>query len=252
MKFVLILTFIFSFLNLGCTSHSKNEDLAQRHLDLGNSFFAAGRYPQALKELLKAKKLTPSNPQILNSLAITYQARGRSDLAIQTFNELLQIYPGYTEGRNNLARVLIETKRFKEAEIEIGKVKNDLTYGALDKVFLNEGLLYFDQKQYLKALEPFAKSVQYGRSNCSSQHFYGRSLFELKRYAEASVALDNAIAFCQSSGNDEPHYFSALAHYRSGDKRKAAVRFDEIIKLYPKGQYSEKSKALLDVVRKEL
>ena len=252
MKLLLFLSLILSFLTQGCTSYSKNEDLAQRHLDLGNSFFAAGKYPQALKELLKAKKLSSSNPLILNSLAVTYQARGRSDLSIQTFNELLQIHPNFTEGRNNLTRVLIETKRFNEAQVEINKVKKDLTYGALDKVYLNEGLLYFDQQKYLQALEPFSKSIQYGRSNCSAQHFYGRSLFELKRYIDAAQALDRAIAFCQTSGNDEPHYFSALAYYRSGDKRKAAVRFDEIIKLYPKGQYSEKSRALLEVVRKEL
>jgi len=251
-KFVVSFILILTFVNLGCTSHRKNEELAQRHFDLGNSFYAAGKYPQALKELLKAKKLHPSNPLITNSLAVTYQARGRSDLAIQTFNELLQVHPNFTEGRNNLARVLIETKRFKEAQVEINKVKKDLTYGSLDKLYLNEGLLYFDQQQYDKALEPFAKSVQYGRSNCSSQHFYGRSLFELKRYSDAAQALDRAIAFCQTSGNDEPHYFSALAYYRAGDKRKAAVRFDEIVKLYPKGQYTEKSRALLEVVRKEL
>lgn len=252
MKLIVLVLFIFNFLNAGCTTHGKNEELAQRHFDLGNSFYAAGKYPQALKELMKAKKLDPSNPLIINSLAVTYQARGRSDLAIKTFNELLQLHPNFTEGRNNLARVLIENKRFKEAQVEINKVKNDLTYGSLDKLYLNEGLLYFDQKLYDKALEPFAKSVQYGRSNCSSQHFYGRSLFELKRYSEAAQALDRAIAFCQTSGNDEPHYFSALAHYRSGDKRKAAVRFDEIVKLYPNGQYIEKSRALLEVVRKEL
>lgn len=252
MKLVVSFVLILIFANLGCTSHGKNEELAQRHFDLGNSFYAAGKYPQALKELLLARKLHPANPLIINSLAVTYQARGRSDLAIQTFNELLQVYPNFTEGRNNLARVLIETKRFNEAQSEISKVKKDLTYGSLDKLYLNEGLLYFDQQQYEKALEPFTKSVQYGRSNCSSQHFYGRSLFELKRYVDAAQALDRAIAFCQTSGNDEPHYFSALAYYRAGDKRKAAVRFDEIIKLYPKGQYSEKSRALLEVVRKEL
>lgn len=252
MKLIVLVLLIFNFFNTGCTTHAKNEELAQRHFDLGNSFYAAGKYPQALKELMKAKKLDPSNPLIVNSLAVTYQARGRSDLAIKTFNELLQVHPNFTEGRNNLARVLIENKRFKEAQIEINKVKSDLTYGSLDKLYLNEGLLFFDQKQYDKALEPFAKSVKYGRSNCSSQHFYGRSLFELKRYAEAAQALDRAIAFCQTSGNDEPHYFSALAHYRSGDKRKAAVRFDEIVKLYPNGQYIEKSRALLEVVRKEL
>jgi tetratricopeptide (TPR) repeat protein len=236
----------------GCTSSQKNFNLARRHYDLGNSLYATGKYPLALKELLKAHKLSPNDPEIMNSLGITYQARGRSDLAIKTLLRLLSEHPRYTEGRVNLARVYIESKNFIAAEKELSTVKLDLTYGSLEKVFLNEGLLYFDQKMYEKALEPFSKAIQFSRGNCSAQHFYGRSLFEIKKYAEATQALDRAISFCQASGNDEPHYFSALAHYRSGEKRKAAVRFDEIIKLYPNGQYAERSKSLLEMVRKEL
>jgi type IV pilus assembly protein PilF len=248
----MILVSILAFIFVGCSSTQHQVELSKRHLDLGNSFYAAGKYPQALKELLRAQKLNPHNPLIMNSIAITYQARGRGDLAIKNFRELLDISPNYTDARNNLVRVYIENKYFKEAEKELVKVKADLTYGSLDKVFLNEGLLYFDQKKYELAVEPFTKAIQYGRSSCSAQHFYGRTLFELKKYVEASMALDRAISFCQSSGNDEPHYFSALSYYRSGDKRKAAVRFDEIVKLYPNGQYTERSKSLLELVKKEL
>ncbi len=240
------------FIFLGCTSSQKNQELARRHYDVGNSLYSTGKYPLALKELLKAHKLSPSDPEIMNSLGITYQARGRGDLSVKMLQKLLSEHPKYTEGRINLVRVYIENKNFSAAEKELSLVKLDLTYGALDKVYLNEGLLFFDQKMYEKALEPFSKAIQFSRGNCSAQHFYGRSLFELKRYPEATQALDRAISFCQAAGNDEPHYFSALAHYRSGDKRKAAVRFDEIIKLYPNGQYAERSKSLLEVVRKEL
>lgn len=247
-----LFSFVFLLALVGCGSAQKNQDLAHHHFDLGNSFYAAGKYPQALKELLRAQKLNPNDPAIMNSIGVTYQARGRGDLAIKTLRELLDMKPGYTEARNNLVRIYIENKQFKEAEKEIARVKADLTYGALDKVFLNEGLLYFDQKKFELAVEPFLKSIQYGRSSCSAQHFYGRTLFELKRYLEAAQALDRAISFCQNSGNDEPHYFSALSYYRSGDKRKAAVRFDEIVKLYPNGQYTERSKSLLELVKKEL
>jgi type IV pilus assembly protein PilF len=237
---------------VSCSTGQKNKELASRHLDIGNSLYATGKYPHALRELLKAKRLDPKNPYILNSIGLTYQARERSDLAITHLKEALKILPTYTECRNNLVRVLIENKRFNEAEKELKIVKSDLTYGAIDIVYLNEGLFYFDQKKFELALEPFAKSIQFSRGSCSPHQFYGRTLFELKRYAEAATALDRAINFCQAAGNDEPHYFSALSYYRSGDKRKAAVRFDEIVKLYPNGLYIERSKSLLELVKKEL
>lgn len=250
--FLSSLLVVITFFVFGCTSNQKKEELAQRYFDLGTSLYAAGKYPQALKELLRSQKLDARNPRIYNALGLAYQARGRGDLAIKHLKEAIENYPDYTEARNNLVRVYIENKRFSEAERELKLVKKDLTYGALDRVYLNEGLLYFDQKKYELALEPFAKAIQYSRNSCSAQHFYGRTLFEIKRYGEAAIALDRAITFCQETGNDEPHYFSALSYYRSGDKRKAAIRFDEILKLYPNGQYTERSKSLLELVKKEL
>lgn len=226
--------------------------MAKAHLSLGTSYYHQQLFPEALREILKAQKLEPRNPITLNALGLAYHARGRSDLGIKAIKEALDYNPDYTEARNNLVRVYIDSKKFKAAEAELIIVKKDLTYGALDKVFLNEGLLYYDQNKYSLALEPFSKAIDYSRNNCSAHHFYGRTLFELKKYPESAMALDRAVAFCQKSGNDEPHYFSALAHYRSGDKRKAAVRFEEILQLYPNGQYYQRSKSLLEMVRKEL
>jgi len=237
---------------VGCSSQPKKELLAKTHLELGTSLYNQGRYPEALREILKAQKLDPHNPVILNGLGLAYHARGRTDLGRKSLYEALDVDPNYTEARNNLVRILIEAKDFKTAEKELAIVKKDLVYGALDRVYINEGLLYFDQEKYGRALEPFAKAVEYGRDNCPAHNLYGRTLFEVKKYREAAMALDRAVAFCQKTGNDEPHYFSALAHYRSGDKRKAAVRFEEILQLYPNGQYLERSRSLLDMVRKEL
>lgn len=237
---------------MACASSDKNLLIAKSHLDLGNSFYNQQRYPEALREMLKAQKLDPENALILNALGLTYHARGRSDLAIKSLREALDLQPSFTDARNNLVRIYIDSKDFKSAEKELALVKKDLTYGALDKVYFNEGLMYYDQKKFENAVEPFAHAVEYSRGSCPAHHYYGRTLFELKKYAEAATALDRAVAFCQKSGNDEPHYYSALAHYRAGDKRRAAVRFEEILQLYPNGQYYERSKSLLEIVRKEL
>lgn len=247
---------VFLILNLlllvGCQSLEEKDKRAIYIMQSGVALYDAGRYPEALRDLLKAYKLSPRNPAITNALGLTYHARGRSDLGIKYLHEALASDSNYTEARNNLVRIYIEIKDFKSAEQQLALVKKDLTYSALDKVYVNEGLLYFDQKKYARALGPFEKAIDNSRENCSAHHLYGKSLFELKRYVDAAAALDKAVVFCQKSGSDEPHYLSALAHYRSGDKRKAAVRFEEITKLYPEGPYFEKSKSLLEIVKKEL
>jgi tetratricopeptide (TPR) repeat protein len=250
-KFFILLLFSITAL-CGCQSLEQREQRANLILQSGVALYDAGRYPEALRELQRAYKENPRSPVIANALGLAYQARGRADLAIKYMLEAISLAPDYTEARNNLVRMYIDTKEYSKAQQQLSLVKKDLTYAALDKVYINEGLLYFDQKKYEDALDPFEKAINYSRENCSAHHFYGKSLFELKRYAEAATALDRAIIFCQKTGSDEPHYLSALAHYRAGDKRKAAARFEEITKLYPNGEYYEKSKSLLEIVKKEL
>jgi type IV pilus assembly protein PilF len=237
---------------LGCQSLQEKEERANLMMQSGISLYEAGRYPEALRDLLRAYKENPRSPQISNALGLAYHARGRSDLAIKSLEESLSLDPSFTEARNNLVRIYIETKDFTSARRELALVKKDLTYSGVDKVYINEGLFYFDQKQFERALVPFEKAIEYSRENCAAHHLYGKSLFELKRYSQAAIALDKAVVFCQNSGNDESHYLSALAHYRSGDKRKAAARFDELMKLYPNGAHHDKARSLLEIVKKEL
>jgi tetratricopeptide (TPR) repeat protein len=86
--------------------------------------------------------------------------------------------------------------------------------------------------------------------DCWANSYYGRALFEEKKYSQAAEALDRAIGFCQKNLIDEPHYYSALAYYRVGDKSKSIARFEEIIRYYPDGKYREKAKGMLDLIRK--
>lgn len=243
--------FLLAF-SVGCQSLQKKEEKAELIMQSGIALYEAKRYPEALRDLLRAYKMNPRSPAIANALGLTYHARGRSDLAVKYLLEALSLNSEYTEARNNLVRIYIETKDFSSAQKQIAIVKKDLTYSALDRVYINEGLLYFDQNKYATALKAFEKAIDYSRGNCSAHHLYGKSLFSLKRYPEAAASLDKAITFCQSVGSDESHYLSALAYYRAGDKRKAAVRFEEITKLYPNGEHFEKSKSLLEIVKREL
>ena len=129
-------------------------------------------------------------------------------------------------------------------------VFNDLTYAGIPKAYINWGLSRFLQKDYNGAQSAFAKVLEAQSDDCVGNTYYGRSLFEQKDYARAAEALDRAVGFCQKNLIDEPHYYSALAYYRLGEKSKAVARFEEIVRLYPQGKYRDKSKALLEMIRK--
>lgn len=227
-----------------------SKERAELHMKIGTSHFENGNYPFALKELLEAEKLDPRNPLIQNNLGLTYFMRERYDLAEKHLRKALSLKSDYTDARNNLARVLIDVGRYKEAEAELKIVLDDLTYAASDKAWINFGLSRFNQKDWKGAREAFAKALQVSRDNCVANAYYGRSLFEAGDYSRASEALDRAIGFCQKQMYDEPHYYSALAWYRLGDRDRAVARFEEITNLYPQGKYRDKARAMLDLIRK--
>lgn len=247
-KWTLIL---YSLVVLGCASLGEQEKkAAELYLQMGASQLETGNYPFALRDLLKAEQLDPSNAVIHNNLGLVYFFRERYDLSEKHLRRSLALDQKYTEARNNLSRVLIEVGKFPEAERELQIVLNDLTYPTPEKAYINLGLVKFNQKDYSAARAAFSKALGTTPDDCISNTYFGRTFFEEADYSRATEALDRAIGFCQKNLYDEPHYFSALAYYRLGEKSKSVVRFEELIKYYPTGKYREKAKGMLSLIRK--
>lgn len=232
--------------SLGSDDHEK----AELYMRMGVAQFEQGNYPFALRDLLKAQELDNTNAVIQNNLGLTYFMRERYDLAEKSLRRALSIDSKYTDARNNLARVLIEIGKYKEAEAESKIVLNDLTYAGLEKAYINYGLAQFNQGHFSAAKVNFSNAIEAQRDSCVAHTYFGRSVFELKDYVTAAEALDRAVGFCQKSMYDEPHYYSAVAYYRLGNREKSMARFQEVSKLYPNGKFHDKAVAMLDLIRK--
>ncbi|HRO67033.1 MAG TPA: tetratricopeptide repeat protein [Pseudobdellovibrionaceae bacterium] len=248
-RWFLLFLFVAGF--SGCASTaSQDKTKAELHMTIGNSHFEKGNYPYALQELLQAEKLDPQNPLIQNNLGLVYYMRERYDLAEKHIRRAIQLEPKFSDAKNNLARILIDVKRYEESEKLLKEALDDLTYAGGDRAWFNMGFLKFSQGQWGQAREAFEQSLKLNRDSCLTNSYYGRTLFELKDYKAAAANLDKAVGFCQKQLFDEPHYYSALAWYRSGDPAKAKARFQEILKLYPDGKFREKARAMLQLLEK--
>lgn len=247
-KWIIALSLLTLF---GCASQSKQKkEKADLFLRMGISQLESGNYPYALRDLLKAEELDSENPVTQNNLGLVYFFRERYDLAAKHLNKALEQDPTYTEARNNLSRVLIEKGDYAAAEKELKLVLDDLTYPSPEKAYINLGLAKFNQKDYQGSRKAFLKVLESNPDDCVSNTYLGRTFFESEDYGRASEALDRAISFCQKNMYDEPHYYSALAYYRLGEKSKSVARFEELIKYYPSGKYRDKAKGMLSLIRK--
>jgi type IV pilus assembly protein PilF len=235
-----------------CASEQKvdnTEAKAILHHQLGNSYFVKGAYPQALREMLEATRLRPNDPAILNNLGLVYLALGKHDDAEKAYLKALDFKPDYTDARNNLGRLYIEAGLTDKAIVELERAASDLTYEQPEKSFGNLGQAYFYKGDFTKAKQAFQKSLKNRRESCFTMNFYGRSLFELQNYKEATEALDQAIRLCEKSKFEEPHFYSALSFYKLNQHEQSRARLTELLSLFPGGRYAQKSKELLEILK---
>lgn len=241
------------FLCFGCatlTNNSDNQETAELHMQIAVSYIQKGNLPTALKELLIAQDLAPKNAAIQSNLGLVYFMRERYELAEKHYLLAITDRPAFTEAKNNLARVYIEIGQYRKAEPLLQEALKDLTFSDYASVYANYGILEFKRKHYSVAKSYLKKSLETDRENCLSHVYLGRSYLELNELSLATDQLEKAISFCQPLGIGEAHYYAALAFYRGGQKDRAMVRFEELIKLFPNEPNSEKAKKMLDLLKK--
>jgi len=236
--------------SLGCsTTRKADEQRAVLHMQIGTGYLSQGMYPQAMNELLKAEKLDPKNPFIMNNVGLSYYVRGRLATAESKFREAIALKKDFSDAKNNLARTLIDQERFAEALKILGEVEGDLVYPFPDKTFSNLGMAHFQMGNFKKAEDYLVKSLQLRRDSCATSHFYGRTLFELKRIKQSAQVLDQAVDFCRPSKFEEPLFFSAMSYFSLGEKEKSRARLEELLKDYPKSKYVSKAKGMLELLQ---
>lgn len=238
---------------LGCASTpSQDEARARMHLQMGTSYLSAGNYPLALRELLEAETLSPNEPIIQNNLALAYLVRERFDLAEKHARRALELRPQYTEARNNLGRILIEARFYDQAISELQIANQDLTYPSPEQTLSNLGLAYLKKGEHASAADSFRRSLKIRRDNCQTLSYYGRALFELKKYSESAVAFDQAVRSCDEAkqASDEPYYYSGLSYWKLGDRERSLAKLHEVVELFPNGELAGKAKSIIDIINR--
>ncbi len=251
----ILITLIFtgySLLFLGCASKPAPEksEIADLHLQIGVDYLKKENYPLALKELLIAEETDPNNASVQSNLGLVYFLRERYELSEKHYRKAISINPRFTDAKNNLSRAFIEIGQYRQAEGLLKEVLADLTYVDFPKAFANYGVLEFKRKNYVNAVAFFKKSLEKDRENCYTHVYLGRSYLEQKDTNYAVIQLERAIPFCNQIEADEAHFYSAIALFRNGEKDKARVRFEELIKIYPSGYNIEKAQKMLELLKK--
>jgi cytochrome c-type biogenesis protein CcmH/NrfG len=87
------------------TTAQQNPADAATRVDLGNLYFDAGRFPEAVDWYQQALKIEPRNVNVSTDLGIAYYYMNDPDKALAQFDRSLQIEPGHAKTLLNMGIV---------------------------------------------------------------------------------------------------------------------------------------------------
>ncbi len=77
---------------------------AEKQMDFGVDMARRGLWKEALFRFQQADRLTPGNPRILNNIAVSYEALGLFDQALEAYQKALRAGPDDDELRANYSQ----------------------------------------------------------------------------------------------------------------------------------------------------
>jgi type IV pilus assembly protein PilF len=220
---------------------------AKLHYELGVDALHKHELPKAFEELMKSDKMRPNQPDTLDALGVAWRMRGDLKKADSYYRRLIHLPGVSSRNYTNYASLLLQMKKYKQAELMARKALQDPRYASQDIAYivLGDALLGQDRfneaiKAYRQALQMNPNSIaavlheasayeQYGRYN------YARALYETKlRDLPGNRPLTEALLALLKKHNDLDAARELLEGYRdnhSKDPLQKAWAEDELNQL---------------------
>jgi type IV pilus assembly protein PilF len=101
------LAFALTLLGLvGCSANYGKVEESSSQLAFGVAMARRGLWSEATFRFEQARRQDPTNPRVLNNLAVSAEALGRFDQAQKSYQEALRLAPGDPEIKRNYARFI--------------------------------------------------------------------------------------------------------------------------------------------------
>jgi type IV pilus assembly protein PilF len=166
---------------------------ASAAINLGEAYLGAGNDTAALRELLKAEKLTPDDPILHNDLGLVYMAKEKYDLAVVHFEKAVQLKSDYSLAKNNLGSAYMVLKEWDKAIVVLEPVTGDMLYATPHFPLANLGWAYYNKGQYDKAKQYLKKALELQPDFFIAQLNLGRTYLATGRL-HAALSLFEKVA----------------------------------------------------------
>ncbi len=145
-------------------------------IGLGIALYSRGNYDDAIKSLLRASDLSPSDPTCYFFLSKAYDSSPtQADQVIERFRRFSELQPNNAHAYYYYAMSLWKGKRAQDPTLDLHLIESLLQKAvALDpklaEAHLQLGNLYSDQTQYAESIPEYVKALE-GKQNLADAHY---------------------------------------------------------------------------------
>jgi tetratricopeptide (TPR) repeat protein len=151
-------------------------DSSRLAIGLGMALYSRGNYDDAVKSLLKAADLNPSDPRCYPFLSKAYDSSpSQADEVIQRFRRFAELQPGNARALYYYAMSLWKGKRAQDPGLDLHQIESLLKQSialdpALADTHLQLGNLYSDQAKYADSIPEYRRALELN-SDLADAHY---------------------------------------------------------------------------------
>ena len=156
-------------------------DSARLAVGLGIALYSRGKYDDAVKALLKAADLNPSDPRSYYFLSKAYDnSPGQANDVIEHFRRFTKLQPQNARAHFYYAMSMWKGRRAQDANLDVRQIESLLRRSiALDpnlaEAHLQLGNLYSDQAKYADAIPEYKRALQQNADLADAHYRLGQA-----------------------------------------------------------------------------
>lgn len=245
MRFLFLAMIQISALLGGCASTAPDTPQSRNRaasLELARQLVDQGEYQRAIQFLLPRSRAEDAFAEVHTLLGLSFLGINNPQAAARSFSTALQVDEGDDDARLNLGYTQIVLGQFEESRSTLNKIVARRKYPMMEKVYLNIGLSFLQEKNCNEAVSYFEKALDIDPTYAAPYFNIGKCQASAGRLGEAKGSFRRAVDFCPNCLDPQLELATVLA--RLGEKRNARLAVESILKAGPDGQLKKRALAL--------
>jgi type IV pilus assembly protein PilF len=219
----------------GFTEKKDPQKAIEHSVHAARNYIQQRNWEAAKRHLKIALELDDRNADVHEAMAQVFWNTGEYEQAEQHFRRAVTLNGTSSRTRNNYAAFLFQQKRYKDAEVQLESVADDMLYDRRGNALVSLGRVRLKLKKYAEAKDALERAHLMDRDNTVAVLELAEALYQLGEYPKAQSYYD---AYRKQTKGQSPGslWLGIRLAEKFGDQNAKASYALALKNLYPRSE----------------